>query len=260
MTQHRERDARLGRRVTDTLPGLSAISCPESHASRRRERDLHCAVRGHAGRRRRRWDPPRRDGFGHRAVDHGRARNVQRHHSGDSGTRDRGDAVVEPGQLLRSAARQLAFSYLVTNSGQRHAARHRRDRPADRPVGDQLSEPDARAGRRPRSCTASYTTTAADVKAKSVTRLGHRERHTAQRACGQRAVQVWSSRSGSLPKITSAKLTTVPRQTHVNFSLHGDGHPGTGAYASRASSRRASRSPPPPASCRAWSTRPARTR
>ena len=82
-----------------------------------------------------------------RAVDHGRARNVQRHHSGDPGTRDRGDAVVESRAASSERARQLAFNYLVTNSGNVTLHGIGVSRPADRPVGDQLSEPDARAGR-----------------------------------------------------------------------------------------------------------------
>ena len=131
------------------------------------------------------------------------------------------DPVVEPGQLLRS--RHPAGPELPGHElRQRHAARHRRHRLAHRLSASCPSSTLAPAATE--VCTASYTTKAADVKAKKVndSPTANGTPPTGPRSTGafKLIVPLWV-----MPKITSAKLTTVPRQTKVNFTFTATGIP-----------------------------------
>ena len=125
-----------------------------------------------------------------------------------------------PGSFF-GAGTPLALNYLVTNSG--NVTLHGIG------VSDRLGLAITCAGTplapaATESCTASYTTAAKDVTAKGVTDIptavGTPPSGPAVTGSFKIVVPFWS-----VPKITSAKLTTVPRQTHLDFSFKASGIP-----------------------------------
>ena len=125
-----------------------------------------------------------------------------------------------PGSYF-GAGTPLALSYLVTNSG--NVTLHGIS-VASSLTGLPACPTSALAPAATEVCTASYTTKSADVKAQKVNDSananGTPPSGPAVNGPFKLIVPLWA-----LPKITSAKLTTVPRQTKVNFSFTATGLP-----------------------------------
>jgi len=127
-----------------------------------------------------------------------------------------------PGSFF-GAGTPVTFNYLLTNSG--NVTLHGVG------VSDPLSGLSAiscpsttLAPAATETCTASYKTTSANVKAKgikhSATATGTPPSGPAVHGTSTTTVPFWA-----VPAITSAKLTTVPRQTHLDFGFKTAGLP-----------------------------------
>ena len=125
-----------------------------------------------------------------------------------------------PGSYF-GAGTKLALSYLVTNSG--NVTLHGIG-VASSLTGVPACPTSTLAPAATEVCTASYTTKTADVKAQkindSANANGTPPSGPAVNGPFKLIVPLWA-----LPKITSAKLTTVPRQTKVNFAFTATGLP-----------------------------------
>ena len=160
--------------VTDPMPGLSAINCHGvTTPGAGRLADLHRHVHDHPGRRQRRagspTPAPRRD-----AAD-GPAVTAIRHAHGAGGSDARHRAWSKSASIANFSAPGVlvTYSYLVTNTGNVSLTVGERDRSDARACRPSP----ARAPRWPfpansEICTATYTTTQADVDRGSVTNTG----------------------------------------------------------------------------------------
>ena len=212
----------VGVGVTDTVPSLSAISCPDTTLLPGANET--CSVL---------YAVSQADvdagGIHMAATASGTAPSTTVVHGTSNVTIPaiQGPAVAvtpsaTPGSFF-GAGTPLAFNYLVTNSG--NVTLHGIGVSDPRTGLSAISCPNPTlAPAATESCTATYTTTAADVKAKGVhgTATANGTPPTGPAVSGKFAVVVpfWS-----VPKVTSAKLTTVPRQTHMNFSFTASGSP-----------------------------------
>ena len=208
--------------VADTLPGLSAISCPQSTLA------IGAAETCTAS-----YTVTQADvdagGINLAATASGTAPSTTVVHGTSNVTTPahQGPAIaVTPSSNPISyfgAGTKLAMNYLVTNSG--NVTLHGIG------VTDALHGLSAISCPGPtlapaatEVCTASYTTKAADVKAKHVrdtpTAIGTPPRGAAVHGRFKLTVPLWVK-----PKITSTKLTTVPRQTKVHFTFTATGIP-----------------------------------
>ena len=157
--------------VTDPMAGLSAINCPASPRSPPGPRDLHRHLHHHPGRRRRRQHHQHRHRHGTPPTGPAVTADVVGDRSRPSRAR-RSRSSRRPAS--RASRRPGTVDHLQL-PGDQHRQRDphpgQRHRPHDRPVGDQL--PQHHPGRRrPETCTATYTTTQADVDAGGITNTG----------------------------------------------------------------------------------------
>jgi hypothetical protein len=208
--------------VTDALPGLPAISCPQSTLAVGADETctaLYVATQADVDA----------GGINLAATASGTAPSttVVQGTSNVTTPAHQGPAIaVTPSSNPVSffgAGTKLAMNYLVTNSG--NVTLHGIG------VTDALHGLSAISCPSPtlapaatEVCTASYTTKAADVKARhfrdSPSAFGTPPRGSAVHGPFKLVVPLWVK-----PKITSAKLTTVPRQTRVNFTFTATGIP-----------------------------------
>jgi len=212
----------VGIGVADTLPGLSSVSCPESTllvGVSETCTALYAAMQADVDT----------GGFNLAATASGTALSSTVVHGTSNATTPavQGPAIaVTPSSHPASffgAGTPLAFNYLVTNSG--NVTLHGIGVSDPRTGLSAITCPNPMlAPAATESCTATYTTTAANVKAKGIhgTATASGTPPTGPAVTGKFAVVVpfWSE-----PLITSAKLTTVPRQTQVKFSFTASGLP-----------------------------------
>jgi len=208
--------------VADSLPGLSAISCPGTTLLVGASETCHAL-----------YAVTQADvdagGIHLAASVSGTAPSSTVVHGTSNVTTPaiQGPAVAvtpsaRPGSYF-GAGTPLAMNYLVTNSG--NVTLHGINVTDSLPGLSAISCPSpSLAPAATESCTASYTTTAADVKAKQLndtpTAVGNPPSGPAVNGSFTLIVPFWVT-----PKITSAALTTVPRQTKVNFTITGTGIP-----------------------------------